>query len=29
MFSFDLKSSYHHVEIFLPHPTYLGFAWKF
>jgi hypothetical protein len=29
MFSFDLKSGYHHVEIFPPHQTYLGFAWKF
>ena len=28
MFSFDLKSGYHHVEIFEGHQTYLGFAWK-
>ena len=24
---FDLKSGYHHVEIFQPHWTYLGFSW--
>jgi hypothetical protein len=28
MFSFDLKSGYHHVEIFEGHQTYLGFTWK-
>ena len=28
MFSFDLKSGYHHVEIFEGHQTYLGFSWK-
>lgn len=28
MFSFDLKSGYHHVEIFESHQTYLGFAWR-
>ena len=28
MFSFDLKSGYHHVEIHPEHQTYLGFAWK-
>ena len=28
MFSFDLKSRYHHVEIFEGHQTYLGFSWK-
>ena len=28
MFSFDLKSGYHHVEIFERHQTYLGFSWK-
>ena len=28
MFSFDLKSGYHHVEIFQHHQTYLGFVWK-
>lgn len=29
MFSFDLKSGYHHVEIFQPHQTFLGFSWDF
>ena len=28
MFYFDLKSGYHHVEIFDGHQTYLGFSWK-
>ena len=28
MFYFDLKSGYHHVEIFEGHQTYLGFSWK-
>ena len=28
MFSFDLKSGYHHIEIFEEHQTYLGFSWK-
>ena len=28
MFSFDLKSGYHHVEIFEGHQTYFGFSWK-
>ena len=28
MFSFDLKSRCHHVEIFKGHQTYLGFSWK-
>ena len=28
MFSFDLKSGYHHVEILEGHQTYLGFSWK-
>jgi len=27
MFSFDLKSGYHHVEIYKPHRRYLGFQW--
>ena len=27
MFTFDLKSGYHHIEIFDQHQTYLGFAW--
>ena len=26
MFSFDLKSGYHHIEIFQPHQTFLGFS---
>ena len=25
---FDLKSGYHHIEIFQPHLTYLGFQWE-
>lgn len=29
MFSFDLKSGYHHVEIFQPHQTFLGFSRNF
>ena len=29
MFSFDLKSGYHHVEICSPHCKYLGFSWQF
>jgi hypothetical protein len=28
MFSFDLKSGYHHVAIYNDHQTFLGFAWK-
>ena len=28
MFYFDLKSEYHHLEIFEGHQTYLGFSWK-
>ena len=28
MFSFDLKSSYHHAEIFEGYQTYLGFSRK-
>ena len=27
MFSFDIKSGYHHVEIFPPHQCFLGFSW--
>ena len=27
MFSFDIKSGYHHVLIFPPHQTFLGFSW--
>ena len=29
LFGFDLKSGYHHVEIFQPHQTFLGFSWSF
>lgn len=28
LFKFDLKSSYHHVDIFEDHQKYLGFAWE-
>jgi hypothetical protein len=28
MFSFDLKSGYHHVEISEQHQTFLGFSWR-
>ena len=28
MFSFDLKSGYHHVEISQDYQTYLGFSWE-
>ena len=27
MFSFDLKSGYHHIDIFHHHQTFLGFSW--
>ena len=27
LFSFDLKSAYHHIEIFELHRTFLGFSW--
>ena len=27
-FRFDLKSGYHHVDMFEEHQTYLGFSWK-
>ena len=27
MLKFDLKSGYHHVDIFLEHQRYLGFRW--
>ena len=27
IFSFDLKSGYHHVDIYPPHQTFLGFSW--
>ncbi len=26
---FDLKSAYHHIDIFGPHQEYLGFSWNF
>ena len=29
MFSFALKSGYHHVEIFPGHRQYLSFSWTF
>ncbi|XP_041453613.1 uncharacterized protein LOC121406809 [Lytechinus variegatus] len=29
VFTFDLKSAYHHVEIFEEHRKYLGFCWEF
>ena len=29
MFSFDLKSGYHHVDIFPDHRKYLSFSWTF
>ena len=28
LFKFDLKSDYHHVDIYEPHQKYLGFAWE-
>ena len=28
LFSFDLKSGYHHVDIYKPHRQYLGFSWE-
>lgn len=29
LFSFDLKSAYHHIDIFPDHQTFLGFSWVF
>ena len=29
LFKFDLKSGYHHIEIFPEHRKYLAFAWDF
>lgn len=26
---FDLKSGYHHIDIFPPHQSFLGFSWTF
>ncbi len=28
-YKLDMKSGYHHIDIFLQHQTYLGFSWKF
>ena len=28
LFSLDLKSGYHHVDIYEPHRQFLGFQWK-
>ena len=28
MFSFDLKSGYHHIDIFGPYRQFLGFCWE-
>ena len=28
MFSFDLKSGYHHIDTFGPHRQFLGFCWE-
>ena len=28
LFSFDLKSGYHHIDIYEPHRHYLGFGWQ-
>ena len=29
VFSFDIKSGYHHIDIFEEHRKYLSFCWKF
>ena len=29
VFSFDLKSGYHHIDIFPDRPKYLAFSWEF
>ena len=29
VFSFDLKSGYHHIDIFPDHRKYLTFSWEF
>ena len=29
LFLFDLKSGYHHVDIYKPHQRYLGFQWEY
>ena len=28
LFTFDLKSGYHHIEVVQEHRKYLGFEWK-
>jgi hypothetical protein len=28
-FTYDLRSAYHHLEIFEDHKTYLGFSWYY
>ena len=28
LYKFDLKSGYHHIDIFSDHQTYLGFSWR-
>ena len=28
MFSFDLKSGYHHIDVAQKHRKYLGFSWE-
>ena len=29
IYNFDIKSGYHHVDIFETHQTFLGFSWNF
>ena len=29
VFTWDLRSGYHHVDICVEHQTYLGFSWRF
>ncbi|KAK3103157.1 hypothetical protein FSP39_016878 [Pinctada imbricata] len=29
LFSYDLKSAYHHIPIYVDHRVYLGFSWNF
>ena len=29
LYTFNIKSAYHHVEIFDSHRTYLGFQWPY
>ena len=28
LFTFDIKSAYHHIEIYPSHKTYVGFSWN-